>query len=143
MMQRPRIVVAVAGLLLAVAACAPVPTPPTVEGLYRLDYSGAYGVGRIDLALGDGQVAGLNPAGAGARYRGFYRPARDARQVLVDLIVCLPPTRQVVNGVSVIGTAQEVPVHFAFPADLGTGQRWPIRIETQTGRITGEVMRLP
>lgn len=142
-MLRPRIAVAITGLLLTMAACAPVPTPATAGGLYRLDYSGVYGVGRIDLALGDGQVSGLNPAGAGARYRGFYRPARDARQVLVDLIVHLPPIRQVIAGVSVIGTAREVPVQFAFPADLGTGQRWPIRIETQAGRITGEITRLP
>ncbi len=147
-MLRPRIIaiiagLVIAGLVIAVTACAPVPTPPAAEGRYRLDYSGVYGVGRIDLALAEGRVSGLNPAGAGARYRGSYRPARDARQVLVDLIVHLPPIRQVIAGVSVIGTAQEVPVQLAFPADLGTGQRWPVRIETQAGRITGEITRLP
>lgn len=128
---------------LTLAACAPRPVHQDAAGLYRLDYSGVYGVGRIDLALADGQVSGLSPAGAGARYRGFYRQARDPRQVQIDLIAHLPPTRQVIDGVTIIGTAREVPVQFAFPADLGTGRRWPIRIETQAGRITGEIIRLP
>lgn len=140
MIPYPQIAVATVVIALA-AACTPAAPPTHAAGLYRLDYSGVYGVGRVDLALADGQVSGLS--GAGPSYRGSYRQAKDPRQVQIDLIAHLPPTRQVVRGVSVIGTARDVPVQFDFPAGLGTGQRWPIRIETQVGGITGEITRLP
>jgi len=132
------------GLLLAgcTGHAAP-PFPATAQGSYQLDYAGVYGTGRIALALRDGKVSGLKPAGAGPSYRGLYRQAKDPRQVQIDLIVHLPPTRQIIGGVAVIGTGRDVLVPFAFPADLGPGQRWPIRIETQAGRITGEITRLP
>jgi hypothetical protein len=129
------------GLLLA--ACAGRPLPPKAEGSYQLDYAGVYGTGRIALALQDGKVSGLNSSGAGPSYRGFYRQASDPRQVQLDLIAHLPPTRQIIDGVTVIGTARDVLVRFAFPAGLSAGQRWPVRIETQAGRITGEITRLP
>lgn len=135
--------IAAAILALTLAACAAQPVQRDAAGLYRLDYSGVYGIGRIDLALADGQVSSLNGTDAGPSYRGIYRRTKDPRQVRIDLIAHLPPTRQVIDGVTVIGTARDVPVQFAFPADLGTGQRWPIRIETQVGEITGEVTRLP
>jgi hypothetical protein len=130
------------GLLLA--ACAERPAiPPTAEGGYQLDYAGVYGTGRIALVLHAGKVNGLNAQGAGPSYRGFYRQAKDPRQIELDLIAHLPPIRQIIDGVAVIGTARDIRVQFAFPADLGIGQYWPVRIETQAGRITGEITRLP
>jgi hypothetical protein len=129
--------------LVLIAACAPVPPPINAAGHYRLDYSGVYGAGRIELILQDGRVSGLNPRGTGPSYRGFYRLARDPRQVDIDLVAYLPPTRQILDGVAIVGTAREMPVQFAFPADLGRGARWPIRIETQAGPIRAEITRLP
>jgi hypothetical protein len=142
MMHCPKTVAGMLGLAL-IAACAPVAAPINAAGNYRLDYSGVYGTGRIELMLQDGQVSGLNPHGAGLSYRGSYRQARDWRQVQIDLIAHLPPTRQILDGVAIVGTARELPVQFAFPADLDPGARWPVRIETQAGPITAEITRLP
>lgn len=136
----PKIATGMMALFL-LAACARAPAPLAAAGAYRFDYSGVYGVGRIDLFLADGKVSGLDPDGAGPSYRGLYRQAADSRQVQLDLTVHLPATRQSIGGVTVIGTARDFPVRFTFPASLGLGQRWPIRIETQAGRISGEISR--
>lgn len=115
--------------------------PAMAAGSYRLDYSGVYGVGRVDLLLADGKVSGLNAQGPGPSYRGAYRG--DGRMVQLDLVAHLPPSRQMIDGVVVINTAQDVPVRFEFPADLAVGARWPIEIATQVGLIKGEIARLP
>lgn len=95
------------------------------------------------MTLQDGQVRGLNPRGTGPSYHGSYRQARNSRQAQIDLIADLPATRQIIGDVIVVGTPRQVPVQFTFPADLGTGTRWPIRIETQAGPIRAEITRLP
>jgi hypothetical protein len=115
--------------------------PANAAGNYRLDYSGVYGVGQVDLQLLAGKVSGFNLQGAGPSYRGFYRG--DGRMVTLDLIAHLPPAQQTVGGVVVTSTARDVMVQFSFPADLATGARWPIKIETQEGPITGTLSRLP
>ena len=137
-----------AAFCLALSACTTTPAPsaappPAAEGLYRLDYSGVYGTGRVDLNLHDGKVGGLNPAGGAASYRGTYRAGGMPDEILVDLIVHLPPSRQVVAGVAIVGTAQDLPIRFSFPAHLGSNARWPIRIETVYGPISGQLARLP
>ncbi len=132
-----------AAFCLALSACTTTPVPPSAaEGLYRLDYSGVYGTGRIDLDLHDGKVGGLNPAGGAASYRGTYHAGDNPDEILVDLIVHLPPSRQVVAGVVIVGTAQDLPIRFSFPAHLGSTARWPIRIETAYGPISGQLARL-
>ncbi|MDY0872193.1 hypothetical protein [Dongia rigui] len=142
MMRRPKTVAGILGLIL-ITACTPGPPPITAAGHYRLDYSGVYGTGRIELMLQDGQVSALGVAEAGLDYRGSYRQAQDRRQVQVDLIVHLPPTRQIIDGVAIVGTAREMPVQFTIPANLDPGARWPIRIETQVGPIRADITRLP
>lgn len=119
------------------------PPPTQAAGSYRLDYSGVYGTGRIDMTLQDGKVNGLNPRGPGPSYQGSYRQARDPRHVQIDLVAYLPPTRQVIGDVIILGTARQVPVRLEFPVDLDIGGRWPVHIETQAGPITGEITRLP
>jgi hypothetical protein len=132
-----------ATLALALAACAaPLSAPSTVAGSYRLDYSGVYGVGRVDLLLRDGQVSGLNPKAGAIAYRGFYRTARNGRDVTLDLIAHLPPMTQAVAGVAVVSTARDVSVQVNLPPDLAPGARWPVRIETQSGPVSGTLMRL-
>lgn len=136
---------AVIATVLLLAACASENTPvfpSTAAGSYRLDYSGVYGVGQVDLQLSEGKVSGLNPKGGAITYRGFYRTARDVRFVTLDLIAHLPPVRQVVKNVAVVAAARDVAVRFDLPADLGAGGTWPVRIETQQGPVSGTVTRV-
>lgn len=133
-------------VVLLLAACAnpasDIPFPAQAAGSYRLDYSGVYGVGRVDLLLRDGRVSGLAGTAGSITYRGFYRTAADGRRVALDLIAHLPPATQQVQGVTVVGTARDVLVQFDLPQDLTPGHRWPIHIETQNGPVSGTVTRL-
>jgi len=131
-------------LVLFLAACVTPTTPPSqVAGSYRLDYSGVYGVGRVDLLLQDGQVSGLNQNAGAISYRGIYHTAKDGRNVTLDLIAHLTPVTQQVAGVAVVSTARDVPVRLELPPDLAPGARWPVRIETQSGPVSGTFTRLP
>lgn len=131
-------------ILLLLAACAgrEPSFPAQAAGRYQLDYSGVYGVGRVLLLLQDGQVSGLGAEAGGITYQGFYRWAPDGRLAALDLIAHLPPFTSAVDGVRVVGTAQDVLAHFALPPDLAPGSRWPLRIETQHGPVSGTLTRL-
>lgn len=131
-------------VLLLLAACAgrEPSFPAQAAGRYQLDYSGVYGVGRVLLLLRDGQVSGLGAEAGGVTYRGFYRWAPDGRLAALDLIAHLPPFTSTVDGVRVVGTARDVQVRFDLPPDLGPGSRWPLRIETQHGPVSGTLTRL-
>nr|WP_298683341.1 hypothetical protein [uncultured Dongia sp.] len=129
--------------VLLLAACVTPATPPAeVAGSYRLDYSGVYGVGRVDLLLQDGQVSGLNPKAGAITYRGLYRTAKDGRNVTLDLIAHLPPVTQAVAGVAVVTTARDIPVRIDLPPDLAPGAHWLVRMETQSGPISAILTRL-
>jgi len=133
-------------LALLLSACAgrvaDIPLPAQAAGSYRLDYSGVYGVGRVELQLREGRVSGLVPKAGAITYRGFYRTAADGRRMALDLIAYLPPVTQQVQGVAVVTTARDVLVQFELPPDLAPGHRWPVRIETQNGPVSGTVTRL-
>lgn len=129
---------------LSFTACNTAPHwPSSAAGSYRLDYSGVYGTGQIDLELHDGRVSGFNPKGGGLSYSGDYRQARQQGQILITLLVYQPATRQKVKSVLVVSTARQVPIRFSLPADLAQEAHWPIRAETPHGPIQGEVTRLP
>jgi hypothetical protein len=129
-------------LLLAACAGREPSFPAEAAGRYQLDYSGVYGVGRVALLLQDGQVRGPGAGAGGITYQGFYRWAPDVRLVALDLIAHLPPFTSAVDGVRVVGTARDVPVQFELPPDLAPGARWPLRIGTQHGPVSGTLTRL-
>jgi hypothetical protein len=142
MISRRLILVSLIGLTACVAADDPPPIAAAAAGQYRLDYSGIYGVGRVDLLLRDGKVSGLNPAAGAVSYRGFYRRDQSGQWVWLDLIAHLPPVKQQLAGTAIVGTARDVLVTFALPADLPLKGRWPVRLETQIGPVSGTVTRL-
>lgn len=141
-----RVLTFLAHLLLAgliPAACAaPAPLPDQAAGLYRLDYSGVYGTGRIDLHLAGGRVAGLGAGGPGPAFGGHYAWARDRHLLRLALLIHLPPLRQQIGDVAVVGAAREMAVSFDFPPDLAAGGSWPITLATPYGPVEGRFQRL-
>jgi hypothetical protein len=142
MISRRSILLSLMGLTACVAADGAPSIPADAAGQYRLDYSGVYGVGRVDLLLQGGKVSGLNPVAGAVSYRGFYRRDADGRWVWLDLVAHLPPVKQQLAGTAIIGTARDITVGFALPADLPPKGRWPVRLETQMGPVRGTVTRL-
>ncbi|WP_374380904.1 hypothetical protein [Dongia sp.] len=132
------------GLLLAIfSACAlPPPLPGQANGIYRLDYSGVYGTGRVDLQLAGGHVAGLGIGGPGPVFGGHYSWTPDRRLLRLQLRIHLPPLRQLVGDVAVVGAARQMMVAFDFSPDLDAGESWPVSLATQYGPIEGRFQRL-